>query len=297
MVGRSGQLRAMQLPAALNDLLKEVSRSFYLSLRFLPAEVRGYVSVAYLLARAADSIADHESVGSVGERRDLLTAWPMKREEDFLQRVAALRVDHAGEQRLLQRLGEVFAALEQGAPEGRGLIQKVLGHILEGQQQDLVKFPGELASAAELEQYTFLVAGCVGEFWSDILAWRVPGWADASHEEMRSLGRTYGQGLQLVNILRDTEEDAARGRCYLPEPGTMEERKAHWSAVARQWLQAGERYVAHLQGWRLRLTADLPWQLGLATLDKLEASEGRIKVSRSQVRQILFRSAWQQWWR
>ena len=58
-------------PGLLTGVLKEVSRSFYLSLRFLPGGFRAPVSLGYLLARASDTIAD-AGEWSVGERRELL---------------------------------------------------------------------------------------------------------------------------------------------------------------------------------------------------------------------------------
>ena len=53
------------------DVLRGVSRSFYLSLRWLPARVRGTVSVAYLLARVSDTLADTAEAPLAG-RLDLL---------------------------------------------------------------------------------------------------------------------------------------------------------------------------------------------------------------------------------
>lgn len=287
----------MQLPAELDTLLKEVSRSFYLSLRFLPSAARGYLSLAYLLARATDTIADCESAGPASFRHDLLTRWPTQENTDFFNEIATLQVDHPGEQRLLQRLPEIFIALEKTESTGREFIQKVLGYILQGQKQDLLKFPGAFTTSDELEEYTFLVAGCVGEFWSEILAWKIPRWSNASNSEMIALGKRYGQGLQLVNILRDAEQDATNGRTYLPGPGSLAERRARWIPVAREWLESGRTYVSKLRGWRLRFTADLPRQLGIATLDTISTSSGRAKISRSQVRKIFLRSLWSQTWR
>src|SRR5207249_8227176 len=73
-----------------------------------------------------------------------------------------------------------------------------------------------LANAAELDEYTYLVAGCVGEFWTRICFRRVPRFARLEFDTMKSLGRSFGQGLQLVNILRDLPADLRAGRCYLP---------------------------------------------------------------------------------
>src|SRR6185503_14463042 len=55
----------------LTDLLKAVSRSFYLTMRVLPAKIRPQFGLAYLLARATDTIADTEIV-PVAQRLEAL---------------------------------------------------------------------------------------------------------------------------------------------------------------------------------------------------------------------------------
>ncbi len=286
----------MEISSAWQALLKSVSRSFYLSLRFLPAAVRGELSVAYLLARASDSIADSASVAA-SERLALLeqfsVAMSAPAPEGFFSNVARLQVDHPGEQILLQRLAECFTQYATVDAPARLLIQTVLGHILHGQKLDLQRFPGSLQTPAELTEYTYLVAGCVGEFWTAMLALRIPKWATLPPEEMLRLGREYGQGLQLVNILRDLPGDLADGRSYLPGEDDLLAKRNFWAQQARTWLASGERYAAHLNGWRLRFTADLPWRLGLATLEALPLTEiAAVKISRKAVRKLMFASTW-----
>lgn len=290
----------MEFSAELNGLLKSVSRSFYLSLRFLPKSVRAELSLAYLLARASDSIADSATV-DVSKRLHLLeeTRRALRGEvaPDFFAKVAALPVDHAGEAILLQRLPECFEQFNSVEQHGKTLIRTVMSHILRGQTLDLQRFPGALQTDDELEEYTFLVAGCVGEFWSEMLAWKVPQWATLPNDEMIALGRTYGKGLQLVNILRDLPGDLQQGRCYLPGNEALIEKRNRWATVANEWLDAGARYVKHLNGWRLRFTVDLPWRLGRETLRLLPATEiQKVKVPRSRVRSIMLSSAWRNLW-
>ena len=67
-----------------------------------------------------------------------------------------------------------------------------------------------------LEEYTYLVAGCVGEFWTKICLLEWPNYARLSPEEMLVFGKDFGKGLQLVNILRDYPLDLQAGRSYLP---------------------------------------------------------------------------------
>ena len=145
--------------------------------------MRGELSVAYLLARASDSIADSASVAA-SERLALLEEFSVAMKNPapagFFERVAQLKVDHPGEQILLQRLAECFAQYNRVPPDARPHIQTVLGHILRGQQLDLQRFPGSLQTDADLNEYTYLVAGCVGEFWTEMLALRIPNWSTLS---------------------------------------------------------------------------------------------------------------------
>ena len=56
----------------LQDVLKGVSRSFYLSLRVLPKSLREPVGLAYILARAADTISDQRAGSTVARLEGLL---------------------------------------------------------------------------------------------------------------------------------------------------------------------------------------------------------------------------------
>ena len=312
------------LPPKLLDLLKSVSRSFYLSIRLLPAPLRKPVAVAYLLARASDTIADTADLPAT-ERATMLklltglvtgteppecvgdiAAWfaPYQHRED----------EHA----LIVALPECFAWMAQLPPEDREAVTEVLGHITHGQQLDVERFgepaaPTSLQTAGELEAYTWLVAGCVGEFWTRLCFRHLPDFASLPQERMRELGRSYGMGLQLVNILRDVGDDLAAGRCYFPadelsaagvslaDGRTRAESLApvwaRWLDVAQQRLDDGMAYADAVNSRRIRAASALPALLGARTLVLLRAGgiqgamEQRVKMPRSQVRGMLARLA------
>lgn len=91
-------------------------------------------------------------------------------------------------------------------------------------------------------------------------------------------------GLQLVNILRDREEDLARGRSYLPAPDDRP-----WLDRAERWLKEGVFYAESLRNGRLRFSTVLPAWLGLDTLELLQRadrrhpSSGKVKIARGDV--------------
>jgi len=315
-------MSALKSSPLTTGLLAAVSRSFYLSLRVLPQAVRAPLSLGYLLARAADTIADVPA-RPVAERQALLAALAAAIQGGDPASVCAeaspfaAEVPHEGEKVLLQRLPECFAALASCQEEEKHLLRTVLARIFRGQSLDLERFPdsqGVLPSAAALEEYTWLVAGCVGEFWTEICALHLPQYARLPRGEMIRLGTEFGKGLQLVNILRDQPRDMAEGRCYLPEEelraaGVTDfswpaadwkpwhEVRSRWLATARSHLAGGRAYAAALTVRRLKLAVLLPLFIGEATLDLLtRANEGpprAAKIPRKQVKRLLLRAAWQ----
>src|SRR5438445_13558859 len=74
-----------------------------------------------------------------------------------------------------------------------------------------------LQTEQELDDYTYRVAGCVGEFWTRICRAHLFPTASLDESLLLANGVRFGKGLQLVNILRDLPVDLRQGRCYLPE--------------------------------------------------------------------------------
>jgi farnesyl-diphosphate farnesyltransferase len=297
-------------------LLASVSRSFYLSIRLLPAVLRRPIGLAYLLARASDTIADSPSVPVASRLKHLSAFWQMVRtgEPEGLDELRhEITSPHDGECTLIACLGDCLTWLSTLGQKERGEIVGVLDKIIRGQTLDLTRFGDEnhviaLQSAAELEEYTYLVAGCVGEFWTRLCLHHMPNCAHLGLADLRRLGTNFGKGLQLVNILRDLPADLRAGRCYLPEPelraaGTSPAPLAHdpakaqpvfdrWHARAAEYLEDGYQYITALRSPRLRAGCFLPWYLGVQTLDLMVknpplTSEGKVKVPRSTVRRAL----------
>ena len=316
--------------AALNELLKQTSRSFYLTLRVLPAAVRPQIGLAYLLARTTDTIADTDIL-PVAQRLDALHTL---RERILGQNSTPLRFGELAEEQgepaekvLLERVEDALAAQSEFSAADQKLIRDVLATITSGQELDLRRFGGSapgnqpdqkiisLQTAAELDDYTHRVAGCVGEFWTKIC--RAHLFPDARLDEKQFIrdGIRFGKGLQLVNILRDLPADLKNGRCYLPtqrleEANLLPEtllspvNEAKFLPLYREQLAKAEAHLA--AGWRytntlpfgqfrVRLACAWPILIGVRTLAKLRGAgvielSQRVKVSRGEVRGIIFRS-------
>ncbi|MBB5352235.1 farnesyl-diphosphate farnesyltransferase [Haloferula luteola] len=291
----------------LSRLRKAVSRSFDLSMALLPGPMRDPVSVGYLLARASDTLADTSGV-SIAERKEALVTFGEVLEKGNFPEAEVARfskqLDHAGERCLLQSLPECLRAYRQLSSDCRGHVREVLEVILSGQSQDLdrgISGTWVAESDAELEDYCWRVAGCVGRFWTRVgFSTLGAGYSDESPETLEALGTRYGKGLQLINILRDLPKDRSLGRCYLPVENPLDPREVamvarKWRDQAAEWLQDGDRYATALKSRRLRAASGLPARIGWETLKRLdqadaEALERGVKVERSVVWRCLWES-------
>ena len=211
----------------MNAILKSVSRSFYLTIKLLPRSLREPVSLAYLLARATDTMADTATIPAATRLTTLqsfarVIAGELEFSavaESFREFAAQQRDPH--ERRVIEQLRSCVDWLTKLGAADREDIRSVLQTIVRGQALDLKRFedPGRttsLRTAVELDEYTYLVAGCVGEFWTKLGFRHLARFAIRSPEEMTRLGIEYGKGLQLINVLRDRGADFRNGRGYLP---------------------------------------------------------------------------------
>lgn len=301
-----------------SELLGSVSRSFYLTLRLLPGDLRQPVSLAYLLARATDTLADSPAVELKQKLEDLRAfadaIQSTQTEAPILEKIrmeTAPLQPHPGEKELLHRLHELLSDLEKSPDADR--IRGVLHTIASGQVLDLERFGNATSLTAletdqDLDDYTFRVAGCVGEFWTRICAAHLPTYGRRDSDTMIEEGIRFGKGLQLVNILRDFPGDLSMGRCYLPveslerhglqasqlrgEPLRAAPVLQEWIAVARSHLGAALEYTCSVNPFRIRLACALPLILAVRTLDLLQCdmAAGRLtapKVGRGLVYRLL----------
>jgi farnesyl-diphosphate farnesyltransferase len=277
---------------AMLALLRGVSRSFFLSIRLLPQALRRPVALGYLLARASDTIADAPGLAA-DERLQALDGFlSAVHGQGDAPRITAAHGATRDEQLLLGALPDCIAWLDRLAAADRNDVCIVLAHIVRGQRLDIERFgaaharqPAALATAAELEEYTYLVAGCVGEFWTKLGFRHLPGFASLSESEMLQLGRRYGMALQLINVLRDADRDLGAGRRYLPAG----EPREPWLDRARAGLECGMRYVGALRSARVRVATALPALIGARTLALLRVHGAGAKMPRAEVRALLLR--------
>ncbi len=216
--------------ALLHDLLKRVSRSFYLTLTVLPHAIRTQIGLAYLFARAADTIADTHLIDVTRRQRCLDLFREQFQTSDSSRGAledirAALDTDQPIEADLilLTRLNDCFTLFHELTPADQDRIRDLMLTLINGMDMDLNVFPPPsssdivaLPTLKDLDVYTYYVAGCVGEFWTRLSIAHVPSLGHWDSATMCARGIRFGKGLQMTNILKDLPKDLRKGRCYLP---------------------------------------------------------------------------------
>lgn len=203
-------------------ILQQVSRTFALTIPQLPRDLDYVVGNAYLLCRIADTIEDEAALSAedklrfssafaavVGgqlearafarELHPLLTGSTLPPERDLvLNTPAVVRITHSFSSRqraALERCVRIMA---------KGMAQFQLNATLDG-----------LEDMAELDLYCYHVAGVVGEMLTELFC-NHSELIDRNRDTLLRLAVSFGQGLQMTNILKDIWEDRRRGACWLP---------------------------------------------------------------------------------
>jgi farnesyl-diphosphate farnesyltransferase len=208
-----------------------VSRLFYTTLAVVPADVRDQIGLGYLFARAADTIADTDLIDRP-RRLDFLGQLKAQFVSDRIvwsqihdiQRAMGPLQQDSSERVLLERLEDCFRLFLDCTPEDRRRVQRLMTTLTQGMEMDLSCFPGQsaadltaLKTIDDLDRYTYYVAGCVGEFWTDLMCAHRRSLASWDVRQMSAVGIRFGKGLQLTNIVKDIAHDLQKGRCYIPE--------------------------------------------------------------------------------
>jgi len=277
--------------ALLDELLQATSRTFALAIPLLPEPLEREVGVGYLLFRIADTLEDAELLARDRRIRELgrfieLLGEPT--DENARDAAAKWRAEppstNTDYNRLLGETPAVIAALRALDPAPAATLKRQVVRSALGMAETLRRADESgslrLETLNELRGYCYFVAGIVGEMLTDLFTLRLPG--SEAGRALAADAAAFGEGLQLVNILKDATDDAADGRVYLP----LDASRGDVLRLAREDLTAARRYAENLRAAGadpgVVAFATLPRTLAEATLDVLERGEG-VKVSREVV--------------
>ncbi|MDP3274357.1 MAG: squalene/phytoene synthase family protein [Deltaproteobacteria bacterium] len=279
--------------ANLDELLVKTSRTFALAIPLLPEPCKLEVTIAYLLFRIADTFEDaavwprEQRLAALGDFAALLSKPdPVRALELTTQWSAARPIEHEGYLELLAETPAVLEALASLSPSARHIVTRHAIRTTEGMAEVVQRTDNrgnlQLRDVEDLKSYCYIVAGIVGELLTELFILDAPQ-LHAVAGELNQHAIAFGEALQLVNILKDSDDDAEDGRVFLPpksERGPIFE-------LAREDLRCAKRYVAALHEAEapagfLAFTS-LPVLLAQATLDRVEALGPGAKVERGEV--------------
>jgi farnesyl-diphosphate farnesyltransferase len=278
--------------ANLEDLLEKTSRTFALSIPVLPEPTRREVMIAYLLFRIADTFEDashwtpEDRIAALANFNGLLRDYDRRRCETlargWVEHGVAL---HAGYRELMAETPFVLDAFFALSPRAVPPIRQHVARSADGMASIVARTRGgalTLHSIPELKDYCYLVAGIVGEMLSELFVLDRESLAPIA-PYLRERAATFGEALQLVNILKDSAGDEAEGRRYLPAEVPVSE----VFDLARRDLGVAGDYIHALQKAGaprgiVEFTA-LPVRLAWAALERVEKRGPGSKVSRPEV--------------
>lgn len=298
-----------------DHLLQGVSRTFALTIPQLPAALGRVVSNAYLLCRIVDTIEDEASLDAAHKRRFC---------HQFIRVVAGdlppslfstelypLLSDHtlATERELIQVTPRVIAITHSFNGAQREALETCVRIMSEGMAefQEHTDSRG-LSHQGEMDRYCYHVAGVVGEMLTKLFCDYSPEIAK-NRDAMMKLAVSFGQGLQMTNILKDVWDDRLRGACWLPQdvftesgfdldglaPGRYEEGfgtgLTRLIAVAHTHLKNAFDYTLLIPPHETGIRNFCLWAIGMAvlTLRKINkhkdfSSGQQVKISRGSVK-------------
>jgi len=309
-----------------NIWLKEVSRTFYPSIKVLPRDLHFYVGHSYLICRLLDTLEDAYDI-TVEKKRSALNqailcikySAEYPKENNTFADIAATSDIKPYEKVILENAFEVFECLETFPDTVRSDIRNWTTEMADGMKKysfgsDNPKV--QLSTVDELEEYTYYVAGTVGELLSRLFTldhFNVP---EERSGVMFSSGVAFGKALQYVNIIKDSREDFTEGRCFIPadllkkhgitleeffKSGKKDEIKAVYGeliAKAEEHLESAIRYIEAIpvRLWRIRLFCIWPVVLAYATLngikrdlDEFIDTNQTYKITRKEVKKLILK--------
>lgn len=303
----------------LNTILKHTSRTLYLSAKILPHDIRPAFTVAYLLCRYADTIADSVNL-DLARKIHWITKFPeivrvpnLVEQEALVKELAGKSKDQY-ENALILQLDDCLKELRYLDFSFRPYVYDVVQAVCEGMLTDLRFFsqakeaePLAFASDKDLLHYCRLMGGNPGLFWSKLIYSTTE--IQMEREEFYTRAEYIGDALQMVNILRDFPQDLRYNRCYFPQTDLekyhlttkdllLTRNSVRFKPIRRKWIHwAKGRLEKSLEfyraipksAWQVRAAVAWPifwtadtFDLLDNTLDLLNPTK-RIKISRKQI--------------
>jgi farnesyl-diphosphate farnesyltransferase len=296
----------------LRETLRNVSRTFAISIEQLPSTLREAVVIAYLLFRVSDCLEDHAEL-EASRKAELLKVWAQVLLESLpvtsLTNAIAYLDDSDPEVYVAQHAAPLLAALHQ-LP--KPIQETIIEHVYQtslgmARWQEHGPF---VETEEEMDDYMFEVAGRVGYMLTDLFSWYSPLIRERK-AQLRPLAREFGLALQTVNIIHGMRKDYERGWVFVPrmfyEPLGLTRDSlfakennvlalqviARLADKAEAHLLNGLQYIIHIPPihYRIRLACTWPLFFAIKTLalsrDNIQVILNEAKITRAEVMKII----------
>ncbi len=259
------------------DTLRATSRTFFIPINHLPPGLKEAVASAYLCMRAVDEIEDHAELGKQVKIQQLRSISQLLQAQSDVDTFTRNEFS-AAFSRQKDKLPTVTLRIAEWACYAPKSIAPRIWDTTAAMAERMAYWVAKgwkIRTEADLDSYTYSVAGSIGLLLCDIWAWF------AGEQLSRSHALHFGRGLQAVNILRNRVDDLARGVDFFPI-GWSWEQMYHY---AYRQLSLAEAYTRTLASDSITYFVKIPLALAYATLDALK--RGEAKLSREAVLQII----------
>ena len=293
-------------------ILQGVSRTFALTIPQLPHPLSKVVSNAYLLCRIADTIEDDKHLPYEAKRQFA---------DEFINVVSGTNAAEnfatslypklsptatADEKDLIKNTAPVIRITHSFNSRQRAALEKCVRLMADGMslyQESNVK--NGLKDLPDMDKYCYFVAGVVGEMLTELFC-DYSEEIDQRREELMQLAVSFGQGLQMTNILKDIWDDQERDMCWLPQDifsrygvdlaelkndNSFQQGLGYLVGIAHSHLANALHYTLLLPKREVGLRRFCLWALGMAilTLDKINnhrdfTTSQEVKISRRSVK-------------
>ncbi len=272
------------------EILQKVSKTFALTIPQLPVALRCVIENAYLLCRMADTIEDEPNL-DIAEKKQMLERFVavVAGQEDtelFSHDLGAVltRATSQHERALVANADRIFRITGSFNATQRAAIERCLDIMAVGMVEfQERKRPDGLDNIAQLDRYCYYVAGVVAEMLAELFC----DYSEAihvMHDQLLAGSVSYGQGLQMTNILKDIWDDKRHGICWLPRdlflargvdigslsPGLVEpgfvDGLSELVAITRRHLADGLQFILTIPSHETGIRRHLLWTLGLSVL-------------------------------
>ena len=300
------------------EALKKVSRSFALTIPELPVDLGRVVTNAYLICRIIDTIEDDEALPLDVKARFFKEFVQVLNAEAPAAPFAANLTERLSdgvpeaERDLVKNTPVIIGGTFSLTPPQRQAIRKCGAVMARGMLEfQRLKKPGGLEDLEAMNRYCYFVAGVVGEMLTELFCDHAPAIA-GRRRELLARAASFGQGLQMTNIIKDLWEDQRQGTCWLPRsvfagagcdldrltPGNGGEAFARGIAemigITRGHLQNALSYTLLIPPEEAGIRRFCLWAIGMAvfTLRNINRKKGfrsgvEVKIPRRTLRSII----------